>query len=52
MTGAGFGGCSVALVNRSAVDQLRASIRETFSSPGWREPCFYLTAAVRGVTVE
>ncbi len=52
MTGAGFGGCAVALVEKNAVDDVSARITAAFTRHGWREPHFYITAAAPGVLVE
>jgi hypothetical protein len=52
MTGAGFGGCAVTLLEQAAVDEACARIKQAFSRKGWDEPRFYITAAARGVTVE
>ena len=49
MTGAGFGGCAVALLEKGAVDDASARIRAAFSRHGWPEPRFYLTAAADGL---
>jgi galactokinase len=52
MTGAGFGGCAVVLLEAKAVELTGEKIREAFARQGWPEPRFYLTAAAPGVTVE
>ena len=52
MTGAGFGGCSIALINKSdswALEQLQQRIAAAYSQLfGW-QPEFYLSNAVAGV---
>lgn len=49
MTGAGFGGCAVALVEEDAVPEVSARIGEAFARRGWREPRFYPVTAAPGV---
>lgn len=52
MTGAGFGGCAVALVENGAVAETEKMITGAFARRGWREPRFYCTGAAPGLSVE
>ena len=51
MTGAGFGGCVVALAMPRAVDQLTEHLKSTFSVRYAREPIVYVTSATDGASV-
>ncbi len=50
LTGAGFGGCIVALVDRSEVDGLTAAIHEHYPEETGREPAIYICKASDGVS--
>lgn len=52
MTGAGFGGCAVALVNRRSIDRLEKEIARAFQDAGYRRPLFYLSTAGSGLSFE
>ncbi len=52
MTGAGFGGCALVLLEKKAVDYVKAQIKAAFAALNWRNPNFYLTSAVNGLSVE
>lgn len=41
LTGAGFGGCAVALANAADTDDLATSVRRAFEERSFREPAFY-----------
>jgi galactokinase len=41
LTGAGFGGCAVALVNAADTGALASSVRRVFEERGFEEPAFY-----------
>lgn len=41
LTGAGFGGCAVALVAEPKTDALASSVRRAFQEEGFEEPVFY-----------
>ena len=41
LTGAGFGGCVVALVATDGADALVDSVRRRFTEEGFKEPAFY-----------
>lgn len=51
MTGAGFGGCAVVLLEEAAVDEVSTRIREAFTGMKWKAPQFYSTTAATGVRV-
>lgn len=51
MTGAGFGGCAVALLEKEAVEYATAQITAAYARHGWLEPHFYITAAAPGVQI-
>jgi galactokinase len=48
MTGAGFGGCAIALVATDRVPELRHSIRDRFASNGDRDPDVFPVVAATG----
>ncbi|HIE39720.1 MAG TPA: galactokinase [Anaerolineales bacterium] len=50
LTGAGFGGCVVALVAETAVDDLAAALRRTYQARFRRRPTIYTCRAADGVT--
>ncbi len=52
MTGAGFGGCTVTLLQRSAVRRVSAAIREAFAKRFGHEPELFTTGAAAGVRDE
>jgi galactokinase len=41
LTGAGFGGCAIAIVDVGDVEDLSESVRQNFARRGFREPEFY-----------
>jgi galactokinase len=41
LTGAGFGGCAIALINADGVDTLKKDVRHKFVEEGFKEPAFY-----------
>ena len=49
MTGAGFGGCAVVLLEKEAVENTAAQIKTAFARHGWLEPHFYVTKAAPGL---
>lgn len=51
MTGAGFGGCAIVLLEQSATPLLKQRLGEAFARRRWREPLFYPTAAAAGLTL-
>ena len=40
-TGAGFGGCAIALVPNATVDDVMVAVRERYRLRGFKEPAFY-----------
>ena len=52
MTGAGFGGCAIALVHNSQVNELQTQITDKFATAGLKLPEFYLTEPAAGLQVE
>ena len=52
MTGAGFGGCAVVLLEKDMVEEVTVEIKEAFARNGWLEPYFYRTAAAEGLKVD
>jgi len=51
MTGAGFGGCAVALLEKSVVGELSAKLNSAFSRNGWLIPDIYITSAASGLQI-
>ena len=51
LTGAGFGGCAVALVARTETDALEVSARRRFEDEGFEEPEFYEFRPAAGAEV-
>lgn len=49
MTGAGFGGCAVLLVEGEAVSEITMRLKEAFAAANLVEPLFYQTSAAQGV---
>ncbi|SDZ42815.1 galactokinase [Micromonospora pattaloongensis] len=49
MTGGGFGGCVLGLVDRSAVDATAAAVRAAFAAAGYAAPHAFAAVADRGV---
>ncbi|HEX6125790.1 MAG TPA: galactokinase [Pyrinomonadaceae bacterium] len=50
MTGGGFGGCTVNLVGKSAIDDLRSTATEKYAARFGFEPDFYLFKAADGAS--
>jgi galactokinase len=50
MTGGGFGGCVLALVDADAVDSTAAAVAEAFSAAGYDKPDAFAAVADGGVT--
>lgn len=40
-TGAGFGGCAIALVHSGSAGEFEYRVREAFAGRGYEEPVFY-----------
>jgi galactokinase len=51
LTGAGFGGCAIALVPSGEASGLARTVRETFARRGFEEPAFYEFLPVAGAEV-
>lgn len=51
MTGAGFGGCAIILINNEAIKQVCANISAAYSKNGWPEPIFWQSGPAEGLTV-
>lgn len=51
MTGGGFGGCAIALVKPSAIDELRRRVGEDFKRRFGREPRMFQTNASAGASI-
>ena len=49
MTGGGFGGCTVTLVRRDAIEQLTATIEQNYS--GQNKATFYVAQAADGAKI-
>lgn len=49
MTGAGFGGCAVLLVEGDAVSEITRQLKEVFAAANLVEPLFYQVRAAQGV---
>lgn len=50
MTGAGFGGCAVALVERSHAESFVTAVRDAYRSASGLEAALYVTTAQRGAS--
>ena len=51
LTGAGFGGCAIALVATDATDALAKDVRRKFAKEGFEEPAFYEFRPAAGAEV-
>jgi galactokinase len=52
MTGGGFGGCTVSLVDNEAVERVGRVVKEAFAARGWREPELFASHACQGARRE
>lgn len=52
MTGGGFGGCTVSLVDNAAVPRVSAAIKAAFAERGFTEPELFATCACEGARRE
>ena len=52
MTGAGFGGCAVALVRQEGADEFAGSVAGAYQSATGLEPRVYVCSASRGASIE
>ena len=48
MTGGGFGGAAIALVDREARDRITAAVTAAFAAAGYREPSVFTVRAAQG----
>ena len=48
MTGGGFGGCTVTLVDDSAIPAVAAAVKAAFAARGWKEPELFASTAHEG----
>lgn len=48
MTGAGFGGCTVSLVENSKIEEFKSSVTKAYKEAVGYEPDFYITGAENG----
>jgi galactokinase len=51
LTGAGFGGCAIALVQEGETDALTREVLRTFANRGFEEPAFYEFLPAAGAEV-
>lgn len=51
LTGAGFGGCAIALVESGRAEELERAVRNSFRDSGFREPAFYRFFPAAGAEV-
>ncbi len=51
MTGAGFGGCAVALVSQAAVESFTAQVHRDYARQTGKTPALYVTRAAAGASV-
>jgi galactokinase len=52
MTGGGFGGCTVSLVDNAAVERVGRVVKEAFAARGWTEPELFASHACQGARRE
>jgi galactokinase len=52
MTGGGFGGCTVSLVENDAVERVGDALKVAFAARGWKEPEFFASQACEGARRE
>ena len=52
MTGGGFGGCTVTLVDDAAIDAVGRAVKEAFAARGWKEPELFASTACEGARLE
>ena len=52
MTGGGFGGCTVSLVDNTAVARVGQAVKEAFAARGWTEPELFASTACEGARRE
>ena len=52
MTGGGFGGCTVSLVDSDAVERVGSVVKEAFAARGWTAPELFASRACQGARRE
>jgi galactokinase len=52
MTGAGFGGCAVALIEAEFAEKVSMAVKDAFRSNNWPVPIIYKTFAAQGACLE
>jgi galactokinase len=52
MTGGGFGGCVLALVDAPAVEQVASAVAHAFAGAGFAPPTWFAAVAAGGVARE
>ena len=51
LTGAGFGGCAIALIEQADVEGLKSTVLQNFAERGFKEPVFYVFQPAEGAEV-
>ena len=51
LTGAGFGGCAIALMQQADVEGLKSTVLQHFAARGFKEPAFYVFQPAAGAEV-
>jgi galactokinase len=52
MTGGGFGGCTVTLLETSAIESVRSAVKAAFATRGWKAPELFASTASEGARRE
>ncbi len=52
MTGGGFGGCTVTLVDNAAIESVHGAVKQAFTARGWKEPELFASHACQGARRE
>jgi galactokinase len=52
MTGGGFGGCTVTLVQNEALERVTTAVKAAFAARGWNEPELFASTACEGARRE
>jgi galactokinase len=52
MTGGGFGGCTVSLVDNAALSRVVSAVKAAFAARGWSEPELFASRACQGARSE